>query len=93
MIHHKASKLNKGPDALSRIYFPLSFLESKVLGFEIVKGMYADYEYFKEIHAKCASHPHGVSHIQEGFLFKGPRLCIPKCGFKEFLIQELHVVL
>jgi len=90
MIHHKASKLNKGADALSRRYFLVLVLESKVLGFEIVKGMYTNDEDFKEIHAKCASHPHGLFHIQEGFLFKGSQLCTPKCGFRELLIQELH---
>ena len=62
-------------------------LESKVLGFEIVKGMYINDEDFKETHAKCASHPHGLFHILEGFLVKGSRVCIPKCGFREFLIQ------
>ena len=34
MIHHKARKMNKGVDALSRTYLLLSTLESKVLGFE-----------------------------------------------------------
>jgi len=90
MIHHKAGRLNKGADALSRRYFLLLVLESKLLGFEIVKGMYINDKDFKEIHAKCASHPHGLFHIHEGFLFKGPWLCIHKCGFREWLIQELH---
>ena len=34
--------------------------------------------------------PHGLFHIQEGFLFKGPQLCILECGFRELLIQEHH---
>jgi len=34
MIHHKADKLNKGENALSRRYLLLSTSESKVLGFE-----------------------------------------------------------
>jgi len=63
MIHHKAGQLNKGADALSRRYFLLSVLKSKVLGFEIVNGMYTNDEDFKEIHAKCVSHPHGLFHI------------------------------
>ena len=77
-------------DALSRRYLLLSVLSTKVLGFEIVKGMYPTDEDFKEIHEKCFKHAQGMFHLQEGFLFKGSRLCIPKCGFRELLIQELH---
>ena len=29
--------------------------------------------------------------IQEGFLFKGTLLCVPKCRTRELLIQEVHV--
>jgi len=28
--------------------------------------------------------------LENSFLFKGNWLCIPKCGFRELLIQELH---
>jgi len=90
VIYHKSGKLNKGADALSRIYFLLLVLESKVLGFEIVKGMYTNDEDFREIYVKCANHPRSLFYVLEGFLFKGSRLCIPKCGFRELLIQELH---
>jgi len=65
-------------------------LETKVLRFEVIKGMYANDEDVKEIFVKSSSHPHGSFHVQEGFLFKGTQLCIPKCGFRELLIQELH---
>jgi len=90
MIHHKAGKLNKGADALSRRYLLPSVLSTKVPDFEIVNGMYPTNEDFKEIHEKCSKHAHGLFHLEEGFLFKRSRLCIPKCGFKELLIQELH---
>jgi len=82
--------MNKGADALPKRYLLLSALETKVLGFEIVKELYAQDEDLKEIFAKSSSHPHGPFHVHEGFLFKGVRLCIPKCGFRELLIQELH---
>ena len=64
MIHHKSGQLNKGADALSRRYLLLSTLESKLLGFEIIKGLYVQDEDFKEIHEKCASHPHGLFHLK-----------------------------
>jgi len=65
-------------------------LETKVLGFDVIKGMYANDEDVKKIFVKSSSHPHGPFHVQEGFLSRGTRLCIPKCGFRELLIQELH---
>ena len=90
VIHHKAGQLNKGADALSRRYLLLSTLESKVLGFECIKDLYAQDEDFKAILEDCSNHAHGSFHLENGFLFKGNRLCIPKCGFRELLIQELH---
>ena len=82
--------MNKGVDALSRRYLLLCTSETKVLGFEYVKGMYAHYKDFKEIYEKYTSHAHSLFHLEHGFLFKGTRLCIPKCGFRELLNQEVH---
>ena len=90
MIHHKVGKINKGADALSRRYLLLSTLESKVLGFAIIKGLYGQDEDFKETYEKCSIHAHGLFHLEHGFLFKGTWLCIPKSGFWELLIQELY---
>ena len=80
VIRHKAGLLNKGADALSRRHVLLAVLGSKVLGFEIVKDLYATDEDFKEIFEKSAKHAHGLFHLEEGFLFKGSRLCIPSVG-------------
>jgi len=70
VIRHKLSQLNKRADALSRRYLFLSTLESKVLGFEIIKGLYPKYEDFKEIYKKCTDHAHSLFHLDNGFLFK-----------------------
>jgi len=48
-------------------------LGSKVLGFEIVKDLYAMDEDFKGIFEKSAKHAHDLFHLEEGFLFKGSR--------------------
>jgi len=78
--------MNKGADALSRRYLLLSVLESKVLGFEVIKGTYSNHDDLKELYTKSSRHPHSSFHVQEGFLFKGTRLCTPKGGFRELLI-------
>ena len=80
MIHHKAGKLIKGADTHSRRCLLLSTLESKVLGFEHIVGLYENDEDFKEILEKCSKHAPGWFHMENGFLFKGTQLYIPKKG-------------
>jgi len=81
MIHHEAGKINKEADGLSRRYLLLFTLESKVSGFKCVKDMYTKDEDFKEILAKCSQHAYDLFHLENGFLSKGTRLCIPRSGF------------
>jgi len=78
MIHHKVGKLNKGADALLSRYVLLSALESKVLRFEQIKGLYGNNEDFTEILEKCSKHAHGLFDMENGSLFKGTQLCMPK---------------
>ena len=42
------------------------------------------------IYKECRRHPKEDFLIQEGYIFKGPRLCILKCGTRELLIREVH---
>jgi len=74
MIHHTAKKLNKGTDALSRRYLLLSTLESKVVSFKHIQGLYENDEDFKEILEKCSKNAHGLFHVENGFLFKETRM-------------------
>jgi len=55
-------------------------LDACVLGFKHLKALYAEDEDFGELYADCAKHPKGEFLIQEGFLFRGARLCVPKCS-------------
>ena len=64
------------------------FWEPKYLAFEVIKDLYAKDEDFKDTFEECFKRAHGLFHIEEGFLFKGARLCVPKCGFQELIIQE-----
>lgn len=47
-------------------------------------------EDFRELFSACQKHPKGDFLVEEGFLFKGTRLCIPKCSTCELLIREVH---
>jgi len=49
VIHHKSGQLEKGADDFSRRYLLLSSLDSRVLGFELIKEMYRKDEDFKDI--------------------------------------------
>ena len=89
-IKHKLGKLNQGVDALSRRYLLLFQLDACVLGFEHLQVLYANDEDFGALFAACSKHPKGYFHIQEGFLFKGTRLCVPRCSTRELLIREVH---
>ena len=89
-IKHKSGKLNQGADALSRRHLLLFQLDACVLGFEHLKSLYETDEDLGEIYRTCQRHPKGDFLIQEGYLFKGTRLCIPKCGTRELLIREVH---
>jgi len=45
---------------------------------------------FGELYSACLKHPKENFLIQDGYLFKGTRLCIAKCGTHELLIREVH---
>jgi len=75
---------------LSRRHLLLFQLDACVLGFEHLKALYENDEDFGVIFGKCRRQPKGDFLIEEGYLFKGTRLCIPKCGTRELLIREVH---
>ena len=58
--------------------------------------MYDDDADFKDIHQACTNLDERYNHeyadflIQEGLLFKGGQLCIPKSSMRDNIIQEKH---
>ena len=89
-IKHKSGKMNQGADALSRRHLLLFQLNACILGFEHLKALYKNDQDFWVIYNECHRHPKGDFVIQEGYLFKGTQLCIPKCGTRELLVREVH---
>ena len=89
-IKHKSGELNQGVNALSWRYLLLFQLDACVLGFEHLKALYDKDVDFGELYVDCSKHPKGDFLIQEGFLFKGTRLCVPSSSTRELLIIKVH---
>jgi len=77
VIKHKQGKINIVVDALSRRYSLLNLLGTQYLGFDHIKELYHDDLDFSLIYQECAKGGHKDFFMQDGFLFKGKRLCVP----------------
>lgn len=87
---YKDGKSNVVADALSRRYTLLATLDVRLLGFETLKDYYETDSDFGAVFLDCAGGSHGDFVLQDGFLFKGNRLCVPKHAIRELLIREAH---
>jgi hypothetical protein len=96
VIKHIYGTANKIVDALSRKCLILQEFCVKTLGFDRLKDMYRNdsdfqdaYEAFENIFLR--DRRHWIEYlIQDGLLFKGNQLCIPKSSMRENLLKEKH---
>jgi hypothetical protein len=93
---HISGTANKVVDALSRKCLLLQEFRVKTLAFDDFRDIYRDDPYFKEAYA-AAENPilrdrsQWIEYmIQDGLLFRGNQLCIPKCSMRENLLKENH---
>jgi hypothetical protein len=96
VIKHIFGNANKVADALSMRCLILQEFQVKTLGFEHLKEMYCDDLDFKEAYTACVN-PLLIDRsqwtkylIQDGLLFKGCQLCIPKCSMRDNLLKKKH---
>jgi hypothetical protein len=93
---HIVGNANKVVDALSRRCLILQEFQVKTWGFEHLKDMYHDDTDFKEAYKACTSpilrdRSQWTEYmVQEGLLFIGNQLCIPRCSIRDNLLKEKH---
>ena len=75
-------------DALSIRCTLLSVLEVKILGFQIVQVLYKEEPDFKGL--LQGDLKGGTYSLQEGYLFKGNKLCISCRPWRDLLVREAH---
>jgi hypothetical protein len=96
VIKHISGNANKVVDALSRRCLILQEFQVKTLGFEHLKDMYCDDPDFKEAYEACENpvlrdRSQWTEYmIQDGLMFKGFQLCIPRCSMRENMLKEKH---
>jgi hypothetical protein len=93
---HISGTANKVDDALSRKCFLMQEFRVNTLGFDNLNEMYKDDSDFKEAY-EASENPilifrsQWAEHmIQDGLLFWGNQLCIPKFSMRENLLKEKH---
>ena len=93
VLKHHVGTENKVADALSRRSILLNAVSTEVIGFEKLKEEYPNCPDFSENFQTLQQGPsslHNDYTIQDGFLFKGGKLCIPRTSLREFLVWEIH---
>ncbi|WVZ58137.1 hypothetical protein U9M48_008440 [Paspalum notatum var. saurae] len=91
VIKHNKGKDNVIADALSRRYTMLLQLHHRIFGLESIKEQYAYDEDFKDIMLHCKEGRTWNKYvINERFVFRANRLCIPVGSVRLFLLQEAH---
>ncbi|XP_027912354.1 uncharacterized protein LOC114171680 [Vigna unguiculata] len=90
VIKYKRGKGNVVADALSRRHALISMVETKLLGLEVLKGLYEEDKEFGQRYKECEKMAKDEYYRFEGFLFRANRLCVPQSSIRELLVKEAH---
>ena len=89
MINHRVGIKKKGADALSRLTITLHRMNAHVIGFDRLKDEYSACPDFDIIYNEVSNgnrHKYVDFLVENGYLFKVTKLCIPQTSFKDLLI-------
>ena len=84
---------NKAADALSRRESLLSIMSVKVTRFELLKDDYESCPDFGELYTSLSNAPQPILDdytLQDSYLFKANKLCIPQSPMRDFLVWKIH---
>lgn len=92
LIVYKSGVTNRVVDALSRRACLLASFEAELPGMDQIKELYETDDDFGKTWLKyLKGQPLGEEYVvQDGYLFKNDRLCIPRSSLRDKLIRELH---
>ncbi|KAJ0495336.1 putative nucleotidyltransferase, Ribonuclease H [Helianthus annuus] len=90
VIRHKSGSANSVADALRRRHSLTVTSAFAITGFENFKNLYADDPDFHEPWQKPRRGNTALFFRKDGFLYRGSRLCIPFCSYREALVLECH---
>ena len=89
MINHRTGIENKVADALSRLTVTLHRMSAHVIGFDRLKYEFSACPDFGIIYDEVSNdncHEYAAFLIENGYLFKVTKLCIPRTSFRDLLI-------
>ena len=92
-MKHRAGVKNKAANALSQRMSLLSIMSVKVTRFERLKDDYKSCPDFGELYISLSNVPRPILDdytLQDGYLFKANKLCIPQSLVRDFLVWEIH---
>lgn len=91
VIVHKSDVTNRVADTLSKHTILLVEMQVEVLGFAKPRDLYAGDEDFGSVWTNYnVRRSLGDYVVEDGYLFKGLRLCIPRSSLLDKMVRELH---
>ena len=94
VINHHVGIENKAADELSRLTVTLHRMSAHIIRFDRLKYEYSTCLDFGIIYDEVSNsnrHEYVDFLVENGYLFKVTKLCIPRTSFRDLLIWEMHV--